>query len=89
MTLDTFRSGCNVFRMERTTSRAIAEVVSQALTDSGKSLRDAATTTGIPLTTLSRRLTGNSSFTVDEVDALACLLGLSVSQLAAAAEDAA
>lgn len=72
--------------MEQTTSRRITEVVARELTNSGKSLRDAAAATGIPLATLSRRMTGNSSLTVDEFVALAAFLGVSVSQLASEAE---
>ena len=67
------------------TSRIIAANVSAALSAAGIAQRDAATQTGIPLTTLSRRLTGNSPFTVVELDLLARILGVTVSALIAQA----
>jgi len=67
------------------TSRNIAANVSSALTTAGIPQRDAAKRTGIPLTTLSRRLTGNSPFTIVELDLIAGLLGVTVSDLIAQA----
>lgn len=63
------------------TSRGIARTVSTALSTAGIAQRDAAARTGIPLSTLSRRLTGNSPFTVVELDLLANILGVTVSDL--------
>ena len=60
------------------TSRSIAAAVSAALKEAGIAQRDAAARSGIPLTTLSRRLTGNSPFTVTELAILADLCGLTV-----------
>lgn len=68
------------------TSRGIATAVKLALKDAGISRRDAAERTGIPLTTLQRRLTGASPFLVTELAALASLTGTTVSALAVAAE---
>lgn len=65
------------------TSRGVARNVSAALSAAGIAQRDAATQTGIPLTTLSRRLTGNSPFTVTELDLIAGILGVTVSDLIA------
>jgi transcriptional regulator with XRE-family HTH domain len=67
------------------TSRRIAARVSAALSEAGISQRDAAARTGIHINTLSRRLTGNSPFTVPELDILADLLGVSVPDLFAQA----
>ena len=67
------------------TSRSIAANVSAALTTAGIPQRDAASRTGIPLTTLSRRLTGNSPFTIVELDLIAGILGVTVSDLIAQA----
>lgn len=61
------------------TSRGLARTVSAALGGAGIAQRDAAARTGIPLSTLSRRLTGNSPFTVTELDLIADLLGVKVS----------
>jgi transcriptional regulator with XRE-family HTH domain len=71
------------------TSRSIARAVSTALSAAGIAQRDAAERTGIPISTLSRRLTGNSPFTVTELDLLANVLGCTVTELVAAAQDAA
>jgi len=60
------------------TSKGIAQAVSAALRGAGIAQRDAAAKTGIPLTTLSRRLTGNSPFNMDELDLLADLIGCAV-----------
>lgn len=68
------------------TLSSLSEVVKQRLEDAGISQRQAASQTGIPLTTLSRRLTGNSSFSVTELAALAGLFGIPVSRLAIEAE---
>lgn len=67
------------------TSKGIARAVSAALRDASIAQRDAAARTGIPLSTLSRRLTGNSPFTVTELDLLAGLVGCTVSDFVAQA----
>lgn len=69
-----------------TVSQGIARAVAVALTDSGLSQRAAAAASGIPLATLSRRLTGHSPFTVDELSILATLAGTTVSALVERAE---
>lgn len=69
-----------------TQSRGIARAVAEALAAAGISQRAAASSTGIPLTTLSRRLTGHSPFLVTELAVLASLTGTTVSDLAARAE---
>ena len=61
------------------TSRGIARSVSAALSAAGIAQRDAAARTGIPITTLSRRLTGNSPFNTTELALIADLLGVHVS----------
>lgn len=53
------------------------------------SQRDVAAATGIPLVTLSRRLTGQTGFTVPEVAAIAHLLGISLVEVFLRAERAA
>jgi len=67
-------------------SRAVSHAVRQALREAGISQRAASTETGIPLTTLVRRLSGHSPLNVNELAALASLAGVSVSELAARAE---
>lgn len=68
------------------TSRGISQAVSSALKAAGISQREAAERSGIPITTLSRRLTGNSPFLVTELAVLASMVGTTVSELAATAE---
>lgn len=68
------------------TARGIARAVSGSLRAAGISQRDASTRTGIPLTTLTRRLTGKSPFLITELAALASLTGTTVSALIAAGE---
>jgi len=67
------------------TSREISRTVSEALRAAGISQRSAADLTGIPLTTLSRRLTGAAPFLVTELAVLAKVLGTTVSTLTASA----
>ena len=67
-------------------SQALAAALSEALSAAGVSQRDAALRSGIPLVTLSRRLTGKSPLRADELTALAVLAGTSVSALAASVE---
>ena len=69
-----------------TATAALAAVVSKALAAAGISQRTASDRAGIPLTTLSRRLTGRSPFTSTELFVLASVAGTTVSQLAADAE---
>ncbi len=71
------------------TSRGISQAVSNALKSAGISQREAAERSGIPITTLSRRLTGNSPFLVTELAVLASMVGTTVSELAATAESSA
>lgn len=68
------------------TSRGIAAVVSQRIAASGLSRREIANETGIPLTTLTRRLMGTSPFLVTELAALASVLQTTVKNLVADAE---
>lgn len=76
-----------VFRMEQlTTSQGIARVISQRLEAADISQRSVSADTGIALTTLSRRLAGKSPFGIDELEAIAALLGTTISDLVAEAE---
>ena len=67
----------------------MSHVVREALRDAGISQRVASTETGIPLTTLVRRLSGRSPLLVTELAALASLAGVTVSELTARAEQVA
>ena len=67
----------------------LARVVTDALKDAGRSQRDIATTTGIPIATLSRRLTGRAPFLTTELALIAGELNTNVSAFFLAAEDAA
>ena len=69
-----------------THSQALAEVVKIALADAGVTRREAASRTGIPLTTLTRRLTGNSPFLATELAAIASVTDTTVSALFAKVE---
>ena len=71
------------------TARGIARAVSEALREAGISQRDASAQTGIPLTTLTRRLTGKSPFLTTELAELASILGTTVTTLITAGESAA
>jgi transcriptional regulator with XRE-family HTH domain len=71
------------------TSTHISGVVSQLLADAGVSQKRAAEVTGIPRATLIRRLSGVSPFQTTELVALAALLGVNVSDIVLAAEQAA
>lgn len=58
----------------------LGRIVAAALKDAGINQRDAASRTGIPLSTLSRRLGGvGKPFDVAELEALANICGLNVS----------
>lgn len=70
------------------TSQGIAEVVTGALSEAGIAQRDAAARTGIPFTTLRRRLTGYSPFNMAELVLIADLLGQPLSSLIQMAEAA-
>jgi transcriptional regulator with XRE-family HTH domain len=69
-------------------SRSVAQVVSEALVTRGITQREASERTGIPLTTLNRRLSTTSSFLVSELESLAVLLDTSVSAFFERAESA-
>ena len=86
-----FHLGTTVVHMDtpEQTSREISRTVSEALRAAGISQRTAADQTGIPLTTLSRRLTGAAPFLVTELAVLAEMLGTTVSALTASAGRAA
>lgn len=66
----------------------LASVVLRRLDEAEISQREAAVRTGIPLTTLNRRLTGASPFLATELQSLASLLRTTVSRLAIEAENA-
>lgn len=65
------------------TTRTVAERVRVAMEENGQTPKGLADVAGVPRTTLLRRLTGNSSFTLTEIDALAPHLGVTVGDLLA------
>lgn len=67
-------------------SRAVADAVKAALSEAKITRREAASRSGIPLTTLERRLSGRSPFDVNELYVLATMAGVKVSDLVAATE---
>lgn len=73
-------------RTSSATSREISATVATALKAAGITRRTAAARTGIPVSTLSRRLNGSSPLLVTELNELAGLLGTSVSIIVARAE---
>jgi transcriptional regulator with XRE-family HTH domain len=64
----------------------LARIASNAVRDSGHTQQGVADTIGVSVNTVGRRLNGHRSFTIDELDALASLLGVKVSTLVLAAE---
>lgn len=56
----------------------VASAVSKAIKDAGETPFSVAAATGIPRTTLNRRLTGQSPFNVAELDAIAGYLSRKV-----------
>ncbi|HEY0216633.1 MAG TPA: helix-turn-helix transcriptional regulator [Cellulomonas sp.] len=68
---------------------SLAEVVAGQIKSAGLSQRDVSSRAGVPLVTLSRRLTGRSPFNIAELVAVASVLGVSVVDLALKAERAA
>lgn len=68
------------------TSTRISRVVTQMLEQAGVSQKAAAEATGIPRATLIRRLSGHSPFQTTELEAVAALLGVNVSDIVLAAE---
>lgn len=66
---------------------ALAPIVREAV--KGTNPHALAAATGIPRTTLKRRLAGNGPFTFDELEAIANHLGCKVSDFVLAAEQAA
>ena len=79
-----------VIRMETPErfTASLAQVVAAQIKSAGLSQRDMATRTGVPLVTLSRRITGRSPFTVAELATIASVLGVSVVDLVLKAERA-
>lgn len=81
-----FHVGHTVSHMEHTrtpaeTSAEVSRRVASALAAAGISQRAASEQTGIPLSTLSRRLAGASPLTVTELACLADLLGTTIPTL--------
>jgi len=67
-------------------SARLTAAVADAIKMAGLSQRAVSEQTGIPLVTLSRRLTGRTAFTVIELAAIAQVLNLSLVELAVRAE---
>ena len=85
------RLGTKLIPMEthEALARQIADEVRAAMARAGISQRDLADRTGLPLVTLSRRLTGKGKpFDVGELALIADVLGLSLVELAIRAERA-
>lgn len=62
---------------------AVVSAVQEAMRDAGVTVHQLSTTTGIARSTLTRRLTGHSPFTVNELAAIASALEVPVGMLAA------
>lgn len=63
------------------TTKRRAELIGRAMRDAGFTPFTLAEATGIPRTTLGRRLLGTSPFNTEELDAIAAQLGKRVSEL--------
>ena len=83
-----FRLTTNVLRMNtpEAISARLAVAIAEAIKIAGLSQRDVADRCGIPLVTLSRRLTGRTPFTIIEVAAICNALGISLIEIAVRAE---
>jgi transcriptional regulator with XRE-family HTH domain len=66
--------------------RAVTEVVRVALDEAEITHREVTRRTGIPTATLSRRMTGNSPFDLDELALIAGILNILPSELIRKAE---
>lgn len=80
---------CSLDHMDNTEAldRQLTAEVREAMKAAGMSHREMAAATGIPLVTLSRRLSGQGKgFTVVEVLAIADVLGISLVELALRAD---
>lgn len=80
--------GAYGFRMDtRSAANAVATVLSGIMLDDHVTPHALATSAQIPRTTLMRRLSGASAFTVDELSRVARVLGRQPSDILRAAED--
>lgn len=70
-------------------SQRVALAVRDHLRQAGKTQLDIVDATGIPRTTLNRRMTGNSPFTISELELIAGAIGVTVTEIMQASEDAA
>jgi predicted transcriptional regulator len=68
------------------TTKAVATTVTRLLAEAGIPQREASARTGIPMTTLYRRLSGNAAFDVDELARIGRLLDVSVAAIVTHAE---
>jgi len=81
-------TGTTVREWAHAVTKRLAEVVSAAIKTAGLSQREVASRTGIPMSTLSRRLTGRGRpFFVGELFDIGDVIGVSASEPLAAAED--
>ena len=67
-------------------TQATSEAVAEAIESAGQTHLAVAEQTGIPRTTLLRRLTGTSPFTVSELERIAALLSVPVHSLIPSAD---
>lgn len=83
-----FRLTTNLIRMNtpEAISARLTATVAAAIRTAGLTQRAVSERTGIPLVTLSRRLTGRTAFNMVELAAIAEVLDLSVVELAVRAE---
>lgn len=88
MALHLSQVGRIVSHMEPTwpTSIEVAETVKRAIANAGKSQREVAEMSGVPLTTLNRRLNTGSPFVYEELVSVARVIGCRVSDLISEAE---
>lgn len=70
-------------------SYRVALAVREHLRRAGKTQLDVVDATGIPRTTLNRRMTGNSPFTISELELIAAFLGITVTEIMQTSEQAA
>lgn len=67
--------------MERTLTKQIADCVAAAIHRSGKSQSAVALATGIPKTTLGRKINGHTDFTMTELVSIAFFLDTTIAEL--------
>jgi transcriptional regulator with XRE-family HTH domain len=82
--------GYSLFRMAATTTKSdarVAAVITQVMTENGISQNELHRRTGLPLMNINRRLRGQVSWTIADLEVIGRALNLTPSQITARAEE--